>query len=56
LLRYSLGADEAANAIEHAVNKALEAGHRTGDLANSNNAIGTSEMGDVIARFVAEGA
>ncbi|MGC6388296.1 3-isopropylmalate dehydrogenase [Ewingella sp. S1.OA.A_B6] len=56
LLRYSLGADEAANAIEHAVNKALEAGHRTGDLANSNNAIGTSEMGDIIARFVAEGA
>lgn len=56
LLRYSLGADEAADAIEQAVNKALEAGHRTGDLANSNNAIGTSEMGDIIARFVAEGA
>ncbi|WP_188473596.1 3-isopropylmalate dehydrogenase [Hafnia psychrotolerans] len=56
LLRYSLGADEAADAIEQAVNKALEAGHRTGDLANSHNAIGTSEMGDIIARFVAEGA
>lgn len=56
LLRYSLGADEAADAIEQAVNKALEAGHRTGDLANSNNAIGTNEMGDIIARFVAEGA
>ncbi len=56
LLRYSLGADEAADAIEQAVNKVLEAGHRTGDLANSNNAIGTSEMGDIIARFVAEGA
>jgi 3-isopropylmalate dehydrogenase len=56
LLRYSLGADDAANAIEQAVNKALEAGHRTGDLANSGNAIGTNEMGDIIARFVAEGA
>ena len=56
LLRYSLGADEAADAIEQAVNKVLEAGHRTGDLANSNNAIGTSEMGDIIARFVAKGA
>lgn len=56
LLRYSLGADEAADAIEQAVNKALEAGHRTGDLANSHNAIGTSEMGDIISRFVAEGA
>lgn len=56
LLRYSLGADEAANAIEQAVNKALEAGHRTGDLANSQQALGTSEMGDIIARFVKEGA
>lgn len=56
LLRYSLGADDAADAIEQAVNIALEAGHRTGDLANSGNAIGTNEMGDIIARFVAEGA
>ncbi|AVF35887.1 3-isopropylmalate dehydrogenase [Rahnella sikkimica] len=56
LLRYSLGADDAANAIEQAVNKALEAGHRTGDLANGQQALGTSEMGDVIARFVKEGA
>ncbi len=56
LLRYSLGADDAANAIEQAVNKALEAGHRTDDLANGQQALGTSEMGDIIARFVKEGA
>ncbi len=56
LLRYSLGADDAANAIEQAVNKVLEAGHRTGDLANGQQALGTSEMGDIIARFVKEGA
>ena len=56
LLRYSLGADDAANAIEQAVNKALEAGHRTGDLANGQQVLGTSEMGDIIARFVKEGA
>ncbi len=56
LLRYSLGADDAANAVEQAVNKALEAGHRTGDLANGQQALGTSEMGDIIARFVKEGA
>lgn len=56
LLRYSLGADDAANAIEQAVNKALEAGHRTGDLANGQQALGTNEMGDIIARFVKEGA
>ncbi|KFD03204.1 3-isopropylmalate dehydrogenase [Rahnella aquatilis CIP 78.65 = ATCC 33071] len=56
LLRYSLGANDAANAIEQAVNKALEAGHRTGDLAHGQQALGTSEMGDIIARFVKEGA
>ncbi|OSM97674.1 MULTISPECIES: 3-isopropylmalate dehydrogenase [Lonsdalea] len=55
LLRYSLGEDAAAAAIEQAVNHALEAGHRTGDLARDGKAIGTSEMGDVIARYVAEG-
>jgi len=56
LLRYSLGEDEAANAIEHAVNTALEQGHRTGDLSNGGSAVGTDEMGDIIARFVTQGA
>jgi len=56
LLRYSLGADEAADAIEHAINQALEQGYRTADLAGDGKAIGTSEMGDIIARFVAQGA
>ncbi|MEG3135275.1 3-isopropylmalate dehydrogenase [Rouxiella sp. T17] len=56
LLRYSLGADDAATAIEQAVTKVLDQGHRTGDLANGGPAIGTSEMGDIIARVVAEGA
>lgn len=56
LLRYSLGADEAADAIERAINQALEQGYRTADLAGAGKAIGTNEMGDIIARFVAEGA
>jgi len=56
LLRYSLGADEAADAIERAVNQALEQGSRTADLAGDGNAISTGDMGDIIARFVAEGA
>ncbi|WP_437215659.1 3-isopropylmalate dehydrogenase [Pectobacterium sp. LFLA-215] len=56
LLRYSLGADDAADAIEKAVNTALAEGYRTADLASASNAIGTNEMGDVIARFVAQGA
>ncbi|CAM3634851.1 3-isopropylmalate dehydrogenase [Rouxiella silvae] len=56
LLRYSLGAEEAATAIEQAVNKVLDRGHRTGDLANGGHAVGTREMGDIIASVVAEGA
>ncbi|KHS77927.1 3-isopropylmalate dehydrogenase [Pectobacterium brasiliense] len=56
LLRYSLGADDAAEAIEKAVNTALAEGYRTADLASTGSAIGTNEMGDVIARFVAQGA
>ncbi|AIR70631.1 MULTISPECIES: 3-isopropylmalate dehydrogenase [Dickeya] len=56
LLRYSLGADDAATAIEQAVNQALAEGYRTGDLVSGGNAVTTDEMGDAIARFVAEGA
>ncbi|WP_409308206.1 3-isopropylmalate dehydrogenase [Pectobacterium sp. B1J-3] len=56
LLRYSLSIDDAADAIEKAVNTALAEGYRTADLASESHAIGTSEMGDVIARFVAQGA
>ncbi|WP_031618340.1 isocitrate/isopropylmalate family dehydrogenase, partial [Salmonella enterica] len=33
LLRYSLDANDAATAIEQAINRALEEGVRTGDLA-----------------------
>ncbi len=55
LLRYSLNAEEAARAIENAINLALEEGFRTGDLAGDGKAIGTDEMGDTIARFVAQG-
>ena len=52
LLRFSFSADEAANAIEHAVNQALAQGHRTKDLTGDGNAINTNEMGDVIARLI----
>ena len=55
LLRYSLDADEAATAIESAINRALEEGVRTGDLARGTAAVSTDEMGDIIARYVAEG-
>lgn len=56
LLRYSLGLDDAADAIERAVNQALEAGHRTADLAGGGSAVGTGEMGDIIAALISQGA
>ena len=55
LLRYSLDANDAATAIESAINRALEEGIRTGDLARGAAAVSTDEMGDIIARYVAEG-
>ena len=54
LLRYSLDATDAADAIEQAINRALAEGYRTGDLAGDGATLGTAEMGDVIARFIRE--
>ena len=49
LLRYSLGLDDEADAVERAVYAALEDGHRTADLAGTaSRAISTREMGDAI--------
>lgn len=51
----ALDAGDAATAIENAINRALEEGVRTGDLARGTAAVSTDEMGDIIARYVAEG-
>lgn len=51
LLRYSLGENEAADAIDAAVNTAIDKGFRTGDLftgAEGETKVGTSAMGDAI--------
>jgi 3-isopropylmalate dehydrogenase len=59
LLRYSLGLEKEANAIEKAVDAALAAGYRTGDIRGKGDAaaaaaaattkpVGTSGMGDAI--------
>lgn len=48
LLRFSLGEEEAALAIERAVEKVLAGGCRTGDLAGGGKALSTDEMGDAI--------
>jgi 3-isopropylmalate dehydrogenase len=45
MLRYSLGLPEAADRIESAVDKALEAGARGPDLGGTMT---TSEMGDAV--------
>ena len=51
LLRYSLGENEAADAIDAAVAKTIDQGYRTGDIATgaaSEKKVGTKEMADAI--------
>ncbi len=52
MLRYSLNEEAAAQDIEIAVSKALEAGELTGDLAGDKPVLSTSEMGDKIAQYI----
>lgn len=49
MLRYSVGSNESAEAIEQAVSRALDAGHRTRDLAESGQpSVCTREMGQAV--------
>ncbi len=51
LLRWSLGEEEAARAIEDAVNRVLEAGHRTADLMPADDQVkplGTERITDLV--------
>ena len=51
MLKYSFDLDEEAAAIEAAVNKALDAGLRTGDMmADGCTPVSCSEMGDAILK------
>ncbi|MGR3807307.1 3-isopropylmalate dehydrogenase [Pasteurella testudinis DSM 23072] len=52
MLRYSFNLEDAAQAIESAVQKVLAAGHRTGDLADDSQPVSTTEMGDLIAAAI----
>lgn len=53
MLRYSFGLSAEADAIEQAVGKALDAGHRTADIAAAGQtALSTSQMGQVIRDFI----
>ena len=49
MLRYSFGLMAEADAIENAVEKVLNAGHRTADIAaKGEKVLSTSEMGALI--------
>jgi len=53
LLRYSLGLDNEAEAVEEAVYRVLAEGYRTRDIAgDGGNVVSTSAMGDVISGCV----
>jgi 3-isopropylmalate dehydrogenase len=56
MLRHSFNLNEAANAIESAVARAIESGNRTGDIFSPTETgarkIGTREMGDAIASAI----
>ncbi|SFJ19179.1 3-isopropylmalate dehydrogenase [Bradyrhizobium sp. cf659] len=54
MLRLSFGREDAASAVEAAVRKILAEGHRTQDIAASDEVvIGTEEMGDRVTRALA---
>ena len=54
MLRYSFDLDKEADAIEKAVKTALENGYRTVDIyTDGMKKVGCSEMGDVIAGYIA---
>ena len=48
MLRYSFGENEAADAVEAAVEKAVTGGVRTGDIAFGLESVGTKEMGAAV--------
>ena len=53
MLRYSLGLDEEAGAVERAVDGVLAEGYRTPDIAaDGGDVVGTTRMGEVIAGLV----
>lgn len=53
MLRISLGNNQAAEAVEEAVGKALAAGFRTADIwTQGNKLVGTDEMGAAVAGYL----
>ncbi len=55
LLRYSLGLEKEAEAVERAVSAALDAGYRTADIASKGETpISTVQMGDAVVQRIWE--
>ena len=53
MLRFSFDLDKEADAIEQAVAQVLKEGYRTIDImSDGKTQIGTSEMGDMICRYI----
>ncbi|WP_124099070.1 3-isopropylmalate dehydrogenase [Ruminococcus sp. Marseille-P6503] len=53
MLRYSFDMSEEADAVENAVNKALNSGYRTGDIMSEGmKTVSCSEMGSLIAQAI----
>ena len=53
MLRYSFGEEQAADAIDDAIKKAMSEGYRTKDLASfdAKEVVTTTQMGDIIANY-----
>ena len=56
LLRYTARHETAAACIELAIEKTLEEGHRSADLAGAGSATSTTALGDIIANRAVEAA
>lgn len=55
LLRHSLGLEKEANAVEQAVETALERGYRTADIASpTSTTVGTKQMGGAVIAALGE--
>jgi 3-isopropylmalate dehydrogenase len=55
MVRYSLGLTEEAAAMERAVERTLESGLRTADIAGSGSSVSTVEMGERIVAAIEGG-
>lgn len=56
LFRYTAGSEAAAACIEDAIQRVLEEGYRTADIAGGKDAVSTTAIGELICKYAAGGA